>query len=294
MASFESMAADCGPTAEEHVRHMQGGARESAIDGRKETPAITKKRLQNRLYRTRFQTEALKPRARLHLPTGEDTQHTQQRAADPRPDESAAPAPATSSSSRGTARYSVGINMFESKPCSRSHLLGPPNPMPSAAPHGPVPRIPTAQTSLCLHYYVSSEAGALEEHAPPRRLENEMPPEMIQEHEALIRMLHFQNNDTKAIYKTIQRDGWRLGARGKQQVRTMRTRFEKERAASVGGANDAQQLLRQLQSEGCWMSFTLDNSGRINRIAWALDEQKKNALRYYPLIIQDNTFNTNQ
>ncbi|CAN0441282.1 unnamed protein product, partial [Ectocarpus sp. 12 AP-2014] len=152
----------------------------------------------------------------------------------------------------------------------------------------------TKKTSLCLHHYVSSETGALEEHAPPRRLENEMPPEMIEEHEALIRMLHFQNNDTKAIYKTIQREGWRLGERGKQQVRTMRTRFEKERAASVGDANDAQQLLRQLQSEGCWMSFTLDNSGRINRIAWALDEQKKNALRYYPLIIQDNTFNTNQ
>lgn len=74
----------------------------------------------------------------------------------------------------------------------------------------------------------------------------------------------------------------------------MRTRFEKESTASLGGANDAQQLLQQLQKEGCWMSFTLDECGRINRIAWALDEQKTNALRYYSLIIQDNTFNTNQ
>lgn len=45
-----------------------------------------------------------------------------------------------------------------------------------------------------------------------------MTPGMIQEQEETIRMLHFQQNDTKAIYRTIQRDGWRLGERGKQQV----------------------------------------------------------------------------
>lgn len=74
----------------------------------------------------------------------------------------------------------------------------------------------------------------------------------------------------------------------------MRVRFDKEHADELGGANDAQQLLERLQLEGCWMRFELDNAGRITRIAWATDEQRKNALRYYGIIIQDNTFNTNE
>lgn len=73
----------------------------------------------------------------------------------------------------------------------------------------------------------------------------------------------------------------------------MRARFDKERPKDLGGTNDAQQLLEQLQLEGYWMRFEVDEAGRIKRIAWALDEQKKNALRHYPPIIQDNTFNTN-
>lgn len=77
------------------------------------------------------------------------------------------------------------------------------------------------------------------------------------------------------------------------QVRTIRERFNKEEADNLGRANDAQQLLERLQREGCWMRFQLDTAGRITRIAWPLDEQRHNALRYHKVIIQDNTFNTN-
>ena len=42
------------------------------------------------------------------------------------------------------------------------------------------------------------------------------------------------------------------------------------------------------------MRFTLDDKGRINRVAWALEAQRTTAPRYYPLIIKDNTFNINK
>lgn len=73
----------------------------------------------------------------------------------------------------------------------------------------------------------------------------------------------------------------------------MRVRFDAERADEKGGSNDAQQLVQRLQLEDCWMRFQLDEGGRIRRIAWALEEQRQNALRYHSVIIQDNTFNTN-
>ena len=63
---------------------------------------------------------------------------------------------------------------------------------------------------------------------------------------------------------------------------------------SLGGANDAQEVWLRLQLEGYWMRFTLDDKGRINRVAWALEAQRTTTLCYYPLIIQDNTFNTNK
>eukprot|EP00904_Undaria_pinnatifida_P012885 jgi/Undpi1/8727/HiC_scaffold_25.g11191.m1 len=140
---------------------------------------------------------------------------------------------------------------------------------------------------------VDSEDGGVE-HEPPRRMANEMTPEMVQQEEEMIRLLHFQKNDTKAIHKTVERDGLILGPRGKQQIRTMRARFGQEQSKALGGANNAQELLLRLQLEGCWMRFTLDDKGRINRVAWALEAQRTTALRYYPLIIQDNTFNTNK
>ena len=74
----------------------------------------------------------------------------------------------------------------------------------------------------------------------------------------------------------------------------MITRFGQDRDRAVGGANDAQELLLRLQQEGCWMRFTMDEKGCINRVAWALESQRTAALRYFPLIIQDNTFNTNK
>ena len=80
--------------------------------------------------------------------------------------------------------------------------------------------IPTAQTSLCLHHNVDSEDGSVE-HEPPRRMDNEMTYEMVQEQEKMIRLLHFQQNDTKAIHRTVGRDGLILGPRRKQQVSGM-------------------------------------------------------------------------
>lgn len=47
---------------------------------------------------------------------------------------------------------------------------------------------------------------------------NEMTHEMVQEQEELIRLMYFQHNDTRAIHKTVERDGMVLGPRGKQQV----------------------------------------------------------------------------
>eukprot|EP00904_Undaria_pinnatifida_P004531 jgi/Undpi1/14079/HiC_scaffold_9.g03730.m1 len=73
------------------------------------------------------------------------------------------------------------------------------------------------QTSLCLHHNVDSEDGSVE-HEPPRRMDNEMTYEMVQEQEEMIRLLHFQQNDTKAIHRTVGRDGLILGPRGKQQT----------------------------------------------------------------------------
>lgn len=49
-------------------------------------------------------------------------------------------------------------------------------------------------------------------------MDNEMTPEMIEEQEETIRLLHFQKNETRAIHKTLQRDGWILGEKGKQKV----------------------------------------------------------------------------
>ena len=90
---------------------------------------------------------------------------------------------------------------------------------PCFAEHGSVAcSIRTAQTSLCLHHKVGSEDGSVE-HERPREMANEMTHEMVQEQEELIRlMMYFQHNDTRAIHKTVERDGMVLGPRGKQQV----------------------------------------------------------------------------
>lgn len=77
-------------------------------------------------------------------------------------------------------------------------------------------------------------------------------------------------------------------------MRTIITRAERERAAEMGHSNDAQQLLERLTKEGAWFRFQLDRAGRVSRIAWATLEQRANALRYFRIVIQDNTFNTNE
>ncbi|CBJ33576.1 hypothetical protein Esi_0519_0001 [Ectocarpus siliculosus] len=146
------------------------------------------------------------------------------------------------------------------------------------------------KASLCLHHYV--DPGNIE-HSPPQPGKNEMTDEGIEKRAGLIRLLHVQGLDAKAMHKALQDNGWRLGIEGKQKVRSVRARLDKQRLEDAGGANDAEQLLERLQLEGCWMRFALDEAGRVKRIAWALVEQQKNALRYHSVIIQDNTFNTN-
>eukprot|EP00904_Undaria_pinnatifida_P013470 jgi/Undpi1/9253/HiC_scaffold_26.g11711.m1 len=121
-----------------------------------------------------------------------------------------------------------------------------------------------------------------------------MTPDIVQQEEEVICLLHFQQNDAKAVHRTVERDKLIVGPRGKQQIRTMRARLGQEQFKALGGANDGQEVLLRLQLEGCWMRLTLDDKGRINRVAWALEAQRTTALRYYPLIIQDNTFNTNK
>ena len=74
-----------------------------------------------------------------------------------------------------------------------------------------------AQTSLCLYHNVGSEDDSVE-HERPRGMANEMTHEMVQEQEELIRLMYFQHNDTRAIHKTVEREGMVLGPRGKQQV----------------------------------------------------------------------------
>eukprot|EP00904_Undaria_pinnatifida_P007815 jgi/Undpi1/4163/HiC_scaffold_16.g07530.m1 len=75
----------------------------------------------------------------------------------------------------------------------------------------------TKKTSLCLHHNVDSEDGRVE-HEPPRKKDNAMTPEMVQQEDKMLRLLHFEKNDTKSIHRTVERYGLILGPRGKQQV----------------------------------------------------------------------------
>ena len=49
-------------------------------------------------------------------------------------------------------------------------------------------------------------------------MDNEMTQEMVQQQEEIVRLLHFQQSDTKAIHRTVERDGLIPVPRGKQQV----------------------------------------------------------------------------
>ncbi|CAB1113554.1 unnamed protein product [Ectocarpus sp. CCAP 1310/34] len=145
-----------------------------------------------------------------------------------------------------------------------------------------------AQTGMCLHHCVGTTGV---EHEPRRTFENEMTQEEVEKETGLILRLHFQKVDKPQIFKALQTPTKRLGAKGKEMVRTIISRAERESAADV---EDARQFLGKLQKEGVWVRFQLDEDRRVARIAWALDEQQGNALRYSSIIIQDNTFNTNE
>ncbi|CAB1105884.1 unnamed protein product [Ectocarpus sp. CCAP 1310/34] len=145
-----------------------------------------------------------------------------------------------------------------------------------------------AQTGMWLHHCVGI-IGA--EHEPRRTFENEMTQEEVEKETGLILRLHFQKVDKPQIFKALQTPTKRLGAKGKEMVRTVISGAERESAADV---EDARQFLGKFQKEDVWVRFQLDEDRRVARIAWALDEQQGNALRYSSIIIQDNTFNTNE
>lgn len=74
----------------------------------------------------------------------------------------------------------------------------------------------------------------------------------------------------------------------------MRAQFDKDKQNSRGGLNDAQQLLHQLEEDGAFKNFKLDEENRLMDIAWAHEEQRRNAEICFPIIVSDTTFNTSK
>lgn len=72
----------------------------------------------------------------------------------------------------------------------------------------------------------------------------------------------------------------------------MRVNFDRDRQNSRGGLNDAQEFLRQLEEDRAFKHFKLDEENRLTDIAWAHEEQQRNAEKYFPIIVSDTTFNT--
>lgn len=52
----------------------------------------------------------------------------------------------------------------------------------------------------------------------------------------------------------------------------MRAQFDKDKQNSRDGLNDAQQLLHQLEQDGAFKNFKLDEENRLTDIAWAHEE----------------------
>eukprot|EP00903_Cladosiphon_okamuranus_P012780 g11945.t1 len=149
---------------------------------------------------------------------------------------------------------------------------------------------PSLGKDLCLwHTYEGSEGM---EHDPPREIENEMTMEDLQAEAVTIKKMHEKGVNTASIYKYLQEMGKRLGDKGKQMLRIMRANFDRDKQNSRGGLNDAQEFLRQLEEDGAFKHFKLDEENRLMDIAWAHEDQQRNAEKYFPIIVSDTTFNT--
>ncbi|CAB1112473.1 unnamed protein product [Ectocarpus sp. CCAP 1310/34] len=74
----------------------------------------------------------------------------------------------------------------------------------------------------------------------------------------------------------------------------MRAQFDKDKQNSRGGLNDAQQFLHQLEEDGAFKNFKLDEENRLTDIAWAHEEQRRNTEIYFPIIVSETTFNTSK
>eukprot|EP00903_Cladosiphon_okamuranus_P012990 g12120.t2 len=151
---------------------------------------------------------------------------------------------------------------------------------------------PSIGKNVCLsHTY---EGSGEEEHERPRVFENELTREEIEAETAGIKRMHESGNKTSEIHKYLQAAGKRLGEKGKQIVRAMRTKFDKEKTSSSGGFNDAQRLLDQLEEDAAFKRFKLDEENHLTCLAWAHEEQRRNAEKYHSVIVTDTTFNTNK
>ncbi|CAB1105544.1 unnamed protein product [Ectocarpus sp. CCAP 1310/34] len=74
----------------------------------------------------------------------------------------------------------------------------------------------------------------------------------------------------------------------------MRVQFDKDKTSSRGGLNDAQQLLHQLEQDGAFKRYKLDDENRLTCLAWAHEEQRRNTEKYFPVVVSDTTFNTSK
>lgn len=74
----------------------------------------------------------------------------------------------------------------------------------------------------------------------------------------------------------------------------MRVQFDKDKTSSRGGLNDAQQLLHQLEQDGAFKRYKLDDENRLTCLAWAHEEQRRNAEKYFPVVVSDTTFHTSK
>eukprot|EP00903_Cladosiphon_okamuranus_P009197 g8783.t2 len=85
------------------------------------------------------------------------------------------------------------------------------------------------------------------EHDPPRTFENDMTDEEIEQNTAKILSWYSNRASNPMIYQQLQTPTKRLGERGKENVRTIIKRHEKEQDGKLQHANDAQQLFTRLR-----------------------------------------------
>ncbi|CAN0165673.1 unnamed protein product [Ectocarpus sp. 4 AP-2014] len=83
-----------------------------------------------------------------------------------------------------------------------------------------------AKGKVCLAHLTPDPDSVGMEHERPRRYENDVSEEDIEQESNLIRLLHFRNLPTIEIHKAFEDTEKRLGRVGKQKVRSMRDAFD--------------------------------------------------------------------